>query len=296
MMSSHKLGTVIVMVAPRWVTLRAQWLGKQLRQLREANGLLIKDVAEYMGRDQGSVSRYETGVYPIRHPELLKLLDLYGVADERRRYTLLKLSEEVWQKGWWDGYAPDLADWFSDYIWLESRAHRIQMFDNVVVPGLLQIEDYSRTAMTAAAWDASAEHIRRMLEVRMTRKAILARPDPPELSVILDEAVLRRQVGGTEAFAAQLRHVAECATQPNIEIRVLPFSAGMHPSPTGAFKIFTMPDPFPRITHAETPQGAVYIESPDCDRLVQVYDRLQGLTLGPQESVEFISAMAEEPQ
>ncbi|MFI0373299.1 helix-turn-helix domain-containing protein [Actinomadura sp. 1N219] len=287
---------MITMAAPRWVTLRAQWLGQQLRQLREANGLLVKDVAEYLERDPGTVSRYETGVYPVRHPELLKLLDLYGVSDEHRRYTLLKLSEEVWQKGWWDGYAPDLADWFSDYIWLESRADAIQMFDNVLMPGLLQTEDYGRTAITTASWDGTPEYVRRMLEVRMTRKAVLAQPEPPHLTVILDEAVLRRPVGGPAIFAAQLRHVLDCAARPNIEVRVLPFSAGVHPSPTGAFKIFTMPDPFPLIAHAETPQGSVYIESPNCTRLVETYDRLQALTIDPDESTRLISSLAEELQ
>lgn len=283
-----------MMAAPRWVTLRAQWLGQQLRQLREANDLLIKDVGEYLGRDPGTVSRYETGVYPIRHPELLKLLDLYGVADEHRRYALLRLSEEVWQKGWWDGYAPDLADWFSDYIWLESRADRVHMFDNVLIPGLLQTEGYGRTAIASASWDRTADYVRRMLELRMTRKAVLARPEPPQLAVILDEAVLRRQVGGPEIFAAQLQHVTECAARPNIEVRILPFSAGVHASPTGAFKIFTMPDPFPRIAHAETPQGSIYIESPDCNRMVETYHRLQELTIAPEESVQLISSLAEE--
>lgn len=282
------------MAAPRWVTLRAQWLGQQLRQLREANSLLIKDAADYIDRDQGTVSRYETGVYPIRRPDLLKLLDLYGVADERRRDALLKLTDEAWQKGWWDGYAPDLADWFSDYIWLESRARRIDVFDNVLLPGLLQTKEYARVAIAAAGWDASPEHNDRGLEWRMTRKAILAQDDPPELSVVLDEALLRRQVGDTETFAAQLRYLAKCAAQPNIDIRILPFSAGAHPSPSGGFKIFTMPEPFPKVAHAETPQGGIYIESPDCDRIVQTYDRLRGLTLDPQASADLISAVMEE--
>lgn len=199
-------------------------------------------------------------------------------------------------KGWWDGYAPDLADWFSDYIWLESRADHIQMYDNVLFPGLLQTEGYGRAAITAASWDATDEYIRRMLELRMTRKAVLAKPEPPRLSVILDEAILRRQTGSREVFAAQLRHVLECAARPNIEIGVLPFNAGVHASPTGAFKIFTMPDPFPRIAHAETPEGSVYIESPQCDRLGDAYYRLQNLTIDPKRSAEFISALAKESQ
>lgn len=284
------------MAAPKWVTLRAQWLGQQVRALRDANGLLIKDAAEYLERDQGTISRYETGVYPVRRPDLLKLLDLYGVADENKRNALLKLSDEAYQRGWWDGYSPDLQDWFSDYIWLESRARKIHIYDNVVFPGLLQAKDYARVMITAAGWDASPEHNDRGLEWRMTRKAILAQDDPPELAVILDEALLHRQVGDAETFAAQLRYVAKYAAQPNVEVRVLPFSAGAHASPSGAFKIFTMPDPFPKIAHAETPQGGIYIESPDCDRLVQIYDRLRELSLDPQASADLISATVEELQ
>ncbi|POM27740.1 Helix-turn-helix domain protein [Actinomadura rubteroloni] len=282
------------MAPSRWVTLRAQWLGQQLRNLREENGLLLKEVAEYLERDPATLSRYESGIYPIQSPELMKLLDLYRVSDEHRRFTLLKLGDEAWQKGWWDGYSPDLADWFSDYIWLESRADRIQMFDNVVLPGLLQTEEYGEAVMRTTAWDLDDESIRRMLELRMTRKAILAKPKPPQLSVVLDEAVVRRVAGSPEVFAAQLRYVAECAERPNIEIRVLPFKAGIHPSDTGSFKIFTMPEPFPQIAHADTPQGSIYIESPQCDRLVDVYDRLRKLSLNPADSVELISAVAEE--
>ena len=101
---------------------------------------------------------------------------------------------------------------------------------------------------------------------------------------------------GAEVLAAQLHHLAECATRPNMEIRVLPFSAGAHASPTGAFKLFTVEGPFPQVAHAETPQGAVYIESPDCDRLVRAYDCLRELALEPRESAELISALTEELQ
>lgn len=282
------------MAAPKWVTLRSQWLGQQLRELREANDLILKDVAEYLQRDPATVSRFESGGYPIRRPDLLALLDLYGVADSRRREALMKLSQEVWQKGWWDGYAGEVVGWLIDYVWLESRAREIRTFDNTLLPGLLQTEDYARAVITAADFDVDAEQRARWLELRMTRQGILDGGNFPRLAAIIDEAVLRRQVGGPECLVAQLHRLAEHAIQPNIEIRVLPFSAGAHASPTGAFRILTIEKPFPEVAYAETPKGAIYVESPDTERLVQTYDELQKLALTPRESVELISAIAEE--
>src|SRR5262245_6216725 len=108
------------MAAPKQVTLRAQWLGQELRELRAAKRLMLREAAAYLQRDPSTVSRFESGEYPIRRPDLMALMDLYGVADAARRDNLMKLSQEVWQKGWWDGYADDVTGSFVDYIWLES--------------------------------------------------------------------------------------------------------------------------------------------------------------------------------
>ncbi|MEU9833065.1 helix-turn-helix transcriptional regulator [Streptosporangium sp. NPDC048047] len=282
------------MAAPKWVTLRAQWLGQQLRELREANSLLLKDVAEYLQRDPSTASRFESGEYPIRRPDLLALLDLYGVADSGRRESLMKLSQEVWQKGWWDGYATEVAGALIDYVWLESRAREIRAFDNVLLLGLFQTEEYARAVIEAAESGAEKHQIERWVELRMTRQEILKDEDPPRLSVIIDEAVLRREVGGPECMVNQLHHLIEHASQPNIEIRVLPFSAGAHASPTGAFRILQMKDPYPEVAYVETPKGAVYVESPDTERFMLTYDDLRKLTLAPEDSAELISALAEE--
>lgn len=176
------------------------------------------------------MGRFETAEYPIRRPDVMALLDLYGVSDERRRSGLLKLSEEVWQKGWWDGYADDLVGWFADYVWVESRAREIRSFDNTLLPGLLQTREYAEAAIRVADPRASADRVARWIELRMTRQQVLSGDGPPRLLAILDEALLHRLVGGVGVMRAQLFHLTACARLSNIEMRVLPFARARTPA------------------------------------------------------------------
>jgi len=275
-------------------TLRAQWLGQQLRELRDQAGRTLRESAEYLQRDPSTLSRFESGEYPIRHPDLLALLNLYGVSDERRRQELFALHEEVWQKGWWDRYAEDVDRRLIDYVWLESRARELRSFDDTVVPGLLQTRAYAEAVIRAAEFDAPSEQVRRWVELRTTRQRVLTGANPLHLSVVLDEAVLRRLVGGPAVMRAQLDYLTESSQRTNVEIRVLPFSVGAHASPVGAFKVFRLDDPYPDIAFAETLAGAVYAEIPLASRFVHAYDRLHEAALGTVESAELISTLAEE--
>jgi hypothetical protein len=230
----------------------------------------------------------------VRRADLIALLDFYAVSDGRRRDALLTLREEVWRKGWWDGFAEEVDRRFIDYVWLESRACEIHTFDNTLLLGLLQTRDYARAAIEAAEFDGPGDLVDRGVELRMARQGVLVGDDPPRLMSIIDEAVLRRLVGGTAVTRAQLHHLAECAQRPNIDIRVLPFRAGAHASPAGAFRILTLTDPYPNVAYTETLAGAVYVEAPDVQRFVQAYDRLQASASGRDESIELISALAKE--
>ncbi|MDQ4031424.1 MAG: DUF5753 domain-containing protein, partial [Actinomycetota bacterium] len=229
-----------------------------------------------------------------RRPDLMALLDLYGVSERRRRDGLLRLSEDVWQKGWWDGYAADVEHQFVDFVWLESRATTIRQFDPMVITGLLQTRDYAEAVITAAERDAEPGQIGRWLELRMDRQAVLRRPEPPRLSVIIDEPVLRRAVGGNAVLRGQLAHLVDSAELPHLDLRVLPSSVGAHASPSGGFRVFAMAEPDMEVGYAETVGGSVYVEPPDSERFVRVYDRLRDSTLGPAESVELIGAIRED--
>lgn len=256
-------------------SLRAQWLGRQLRDLRVDSGIKMRDAARFLKRDPSTMSRLETGIYPLLEDDVRALLDLYGVSDDALRRSLLRLSNETWRTGWWDGYADDVEGTFIDYVWLESRATEIRTFDVTTFYGLLQTPDYAREIIRAVDRDASTEQVDRWIELRIMRQAILERSAPPDISMIVDEAILRRQVGANGVMAGQLRHLIDLAERPNIEVRVLPFTAGLHASPAGAFKIISLPEPFPEVACVESPAGAAYLEAPHVQHFADVYDQLR---------------------
>lgn len=276
----------------RRITLRAQWLGQMLRRLREQNGLTLKDAAEYLQKDFSTVSRFELGTFPVRRGDLLALMDLYGVDDRSQRDTLLQLCGEVWQSGWWEKYSRD-GVWGStiDGVWLESRAHTLRTFAALTVPGLLQTPEYARALIEAVDNDASEEQIERWVELRLARQQILTGEPLEHFSVVLDEAAIRRPVGGATVMAGQLRRLVSAAEDGQAEIRVVPFSVGAHPSPEGAFTLITLGEPFPTVAHIESGGGGIYLERGDADRLAAVYDRLRGISLNSEDSVAFLAAV-----
>lgn len=276
------------------VTLRAQWLGQSLRELRDASGMTLVRAGEFLQRNAATVSRFESGEYPIRRPDLMALLDLYGLSDRRKRDGLLRLSEDVWQKGWWDGYEPDVERQFVDFVWLESRATEIRTFDPLVVTGLLQTREYAEAVITAAEWEAEPAQIARWVQLRMDRQTVLHQETPPRLRVIIDEFVLRREIGGPEVQRGQLSHLLATMELPHVDLRVLPASIGAHASPSGYFVVFTIAEPDLDVGFAETLGGAVYVESPDSERFVRVYDRLLDSALGPAESADLIRTIGDE--
>lgn len=282
------------MAPKRPPTLRSYWVGQQLRELREAAGLTLKEAGEYIQRDASSVSRMEAGVYPAKVPEVLAYVNLCGVDSPRDRDALVQLAHDAWQKGWWDGYVGDVAGELVDRIWLETRATETRTFQLAVVPGLLQTRDYAESVIRAWGPRASQEQIERWVEFRMNRQQILTSEEPARLTAVLDEAVLRRTIGGRHVMRDQLFHLADVATAPNIDVRVLPSSAGAHASPDGSFEIFEMAEPYPLVGYVETPVGAICVEADDAQQLADRYDWLQKAALEGDASAALISAMAQD--
>jgi transcriptional regulator with XRE-family HTH domain len=273
-------------------TLRAQWLGNELREMREQARLTIKVVAEYIRRNPSTVSRFESGTLPARVPEVLAYLDICGVDDPKRRVDLKTMSQELFRKGWWDGYSGDVAGSLIDRIWLENRASEIHYFSTVVVPGLLQTREYAATTIRTANSAVPPKQIDRWIELRMTRQRLLERDVPLSLTAVIDEAVVRRVVGGPSVMRAQLAHLAEMGQRPGIELQILPFEAGAHASPDGPFDVFVMTEPYPDVACMQTPAGAVYVEASKARPLAAAYDRLRAAALPAGDTAALLSDLA----
>ncbi|HEX6074159.1 MAG TPA: helix-turn-helix transcriptional regulator, partial [Micromonosporaceae bacterium] len=239
-------------------TLRAQWLGKQLRDLREAAGLTLRDAGEHILRDASTISRMEAGFVPARVPDVLELLNLFRVSDQVVRSALEQLSRDIWRKGWWDGYTGWIPGKIIDLAWLESRAEKFRDFSALVLHGLLQTPEYAKAVMWAADKDVNEGDLELWIEFRMRRREIFDRGNPPEYTSIIDEGALRRQVGGPEVMRAQLAYLLELAEHPSLTLNVLPFTAGAPASPEGAFTYLTMAEPFSDVVQINTEGGAIY--------------------------------------
>jgi uncharacterized protein DUF5753 len=158
----------------------------------------------------------------------------------------------------------------------------------------LATREYAEAVITAAEWDAEPAQIARWVQLRMDRQAVLHREAPPRFTVIIDEFVLRREIGGPDVLSGQLAHLLTAAELPHVNLRVLPASIGAHASPSGYFLIFTIAEPDLDVGFAETLGGAVYVEPPGSERFVRVYARLLNSALGPAESAELIRAIGED--
>jgi transcriptional regulator with XRE-family HTH domain len=282
------------MAVDRGVTLRAQWLGQILRSLREQRKLTLKDAAEYLQRTVSTVSRFESGIYPIRRVDVLGLMDLYHVQDKQQRDILTQLANDLWQTGWWEKYSEDDNIWGStiDLVWLESRAERLRSFSALTVHGLLQTADYARSLMRVVDPDVPDAEIERGVDLRLGRQRILEREtNPVRMSVVFDEAALRRRIGGSDVMSAQLRHLLALNERGVISTQVIPFEVGAHASPEGTFTLIKMEDPFPEVAYVESRGGAMYLESDDADKLSEVNDQLQESALSAEKSAAFIAAL-----
>lgn len=269
-------------------TLRAQCLGKLLRDLRDAAGLTLRDAGDHIMRDPSTISRIEAGTLPVRLPDIRELLNLYGVHDPAVRSGLENLTRDVWRKGWWDGYADSVPNKVVDVAWLEARAEHIKDFGAAVLPGLLQTADYAEAVIRAAEPEVGAQQLRQWVDFRMKRQDVLNAEDGPHYTAILDEACLQRAAGGAAVMRDQLAHLLDVAHRPNATIRVLPFSTGALPSPEGAFTLFVMPTPFPLVAQINSEAGAIYLEAPMSREFDDAFARIERDALDIEESRTFL--------
>jgi hypothetical protein len=251
-------------------------LGTQLRHLREASNI-GRDDAGYAIRASGSkISRLELGRVGFKERDVSDLLTLYGVTDENKRAALLSLASRANVPGWWHNYADILASWFEFYVGLEEAASRIRCYEVQFVPGLLQTEKYAREVTLLGHPDATAEELDRRVALRLTRQRLLTGPDATHLWAVVDEAALRRPLGGTQVMRAQLDHLIEMAALANVTLQIVPFMRGGHAAAGGPFSILRFAEPdLPDVVYMEQLTSAVYLDKlEDVERYLAVMERL----------------------
>jgi transcriptional regulator with XRE-family HTH domain len=210
-------------------TVRRRRLAQELRRLRlHGDDRTLTTVAKALGWSAAKVSRYELGQGSFPLEEIEKLLDYYGVTGPRRA-QLLELAVEANERAWWYEYADALSPEYMESIGLEAEAASALVWQTVAVPGLLQTQEYARAIMTAhqqVVLTPPPGAFERRVEVRMIRQQVLTMRDPLlELSAVLDESVLLRRVGSNEVMFRQLRHLADVAELPNVDLRILPLQS-----------------------------------------------------------------------
>ena len=274
-------------------TLRARRLALELLRRREAAGLTREEAARQLEWSTSTIFRIETGRSRPQPGNVRVLLELYGVSGPERD-GLIRLAREARQPGWWHSFRDVLPNPYEVFIGLEAGAASIRNFEPVVVPGLLQTEEYARQMSRGGPRELDRDDIERRVQVRMERQRILPREDRPRLWAVIDEAVIRRAVGGSEVMREQLRHLIDSAEQGKTTLQVVPFSAGAHAGTTGPFIILDFPEPTdPAVVYVETLAGDLYLEErADVDRYTLAFDRLLAAALHPDDSVRLVRQAA----
>jgi transcriptional regulator with XRE-family HTH domain len=213
------------MIAPASPTVRRRRLAAELREIRESKGKSGEAVAAALKWSPSKISRYERARTGLRPRDVERLLDYYQITGPRRA-LLLDLAEDAAQKGWWEEFADSLSEDYRQFIGLEHEAATIAIWHIYVVTGLLQTESYARHIISSYSRvePITPGMIGRLVRVRTRRQQVLDR-DGLQLSVVLDESVLKRRVGDESVMYEQLQHLAQEADRPNLTLQILPLSA-----------------------------------------------------------------------
>jgi len=271
-------------------------LGTQLRRFREAAGVTPEQAGYEIRASRSKISRLENGRVKLKSRDMSDLLTLYGVTDEDVRSKFIALAGQSSTPDWWARYSDVLPTWFEPYLGLEAAAATIRSFETQFVNGLFQTEDYARAVTGLGHKTIPGDQIERRVAVRLQRQDLLRRTDPPRIWSVMDEAVLRRPIGGRAVMRAQFRHLIEAAEVPHVTLQVVPFATGAHAGESGSFTVLRFEErDLPDVVYLEQLTGATYLDQrPDVEHYLEVADELSGAALTPAGTSQFIAQVARE--
>ena len=271
-------------------------LGQRLRALRQRTELTVAQAADQVGISPSKVTKIELAQLAVTRDDVLKMLAAYGEADPEQQALLLSMVRDGNRKEWWEGHRA-LRPKFASYLGLESVATTLQAYDTHLVHGLLQTPDYARALIRAVRPDLLEHEIDQLVQLRIRRQEILTREDPPPLTLwsVMDEAVLRRQVGGRETMHAQLQHLITAAAQPAVNLLVMPDALGAHPGLNGPMAILQFETGTRPVVYVEAQAGNLYMEKDDdLRRCQQTMNHILAAAPGPEPSLALIRQVAKE--
>ncbi|TQM43579.1 helix-turn-helix protein [Pseudonocardia cypriaca] len=267
-------------------------VGAQLRRLREASGISREEAAYAIRGSEAKMSRIESGRVGFKPRDVADLLTMYGLTEGSARDVVLSLAEQANEPSWWHRYSDTMPDWFSTYVGLEQAATIIRTYEAQYVPGLLQTEAYAHAVVNLGEAVRSDE-VSKRVELRMHRQQLLHLPKPPEYWAVIDEAVLRRNLGGRKAMREQLDHILEASRLPHITVQVVPFDRSDVAAVGGPFTLLRFAEPdLPDIVYLEQLNSALYLNKDvDVMNYLQIMNRLAAGALTPQLSTDLIASV-----
>ncbi|RAY15987.1 transcriptional regulator [Actinomadura craniellae] len=264
-----------------------------MRRLRESRGVSRPEAGYAIRASESKISRMELGRVSFKERDVADLLTLYGVADRDERDSLLRMAKEANTPGWWHRYTEVLPHWFQTYVGLEEAASMIRTYELQFVPGLLQCESYARAVIRQGNAEADEAEIDQRVDLRMRRQRRLTEPAAPRLWAVLDEAALRRPIGGPEVMREQFEHLIAMSKLTNVTIQVMPFQFGGHAAEGGAFSLLRFPhSDLPDVVYVENLIGSLYLDKrDDVDVYLQAMERLCVDSATPEQTIEFLGDM-----
>ncbi|GIH12386.1 helix-turn-helix domain-containing protein [Rugosimonospora africana] len=268
-------------------TVRRRRIARELRQLREQNGLTLDQAARQLDMSKSNLSRIENAQIGIKPRDVRAALALYQVNNADAE-VLIEIARGAQQRGWWHNYSDVLPEWFEFYVGLEAEASVMRTYEAESVPGLMQTEAYARAMFLLTVGDVDID---RKVAARIQRQEILRHQETPvALSAVLNEAVLMRPVGGPDVMSEQLEQLADLAKLPNVTIQVLPMAAGGHPAMTTPYVILSFKDaPAESIVYLENLTNGQALEEPEhVGGYTMVHEKLCSMALGPDDSIALL--------
>jgi len=273
-------------------------LRTELRRARSGVNLTQEQVARAMDWSLSKIIRIEMGAVAISTNDLRALLQLYSVHDLERTDELIELARASRQSSWWSKYRADISPQFLQFIEYEEGASFLRTYEPLLIPGLLQTEEYADALIRKLADPGtSASLIQTRMDIRLTRQHLLEQESPLTSIFILDEAAIQRLVGERNIAPDQIQRLIMLANRPNVTIEVVPFSAGLHMGMLESFVILEFPEPEDSdVLFMETSRDMIlsHDEAGEITGYLEVFEELRGISLGTDGTLALLANLAKQ--